>query len=78
MAGSGLRYAFHVTQSATSAAADPIVPLPADDSELFELDLRGLRARWADAAYRPAISAEQMTGADLKAQKLGVPGQRLM
>jgi NAD(P)H-hydrate epimerase len=68
-----------VTQSLTSAAADPSpVPLPADDPSLFELDLRGLRARWADAAARPAISAEAMTGADLRAQKLGVPGQRLM
>jgi hydroxyethylthiazole kinase-like uncharacterized protein yjeF len=67
-----------VTTSATSAAAETIVPLPADDPELFELDLRGLRSRWAAAASRTAIGAEAMTGADLRAQKLGVPGQRLM
>ena len=60
------------------AAADSTTLLPADDPELFGLDLRGLRARWAEAAARPAIGAEAMTGVDLKAQKLGVPGQRLM
>ena len=67
-----------MTQTATSAAAERIVPLPADDPSLFDLDLRGLRGRWADAAARPPMSAEAMTGADLKAQKLGVAGQRLM
>jgi len=54
------------------------MPLPADDPELFGLDLRGLRRRWASASERPPIGSEAMTGADLKAQKLGVPGQRLM
>jgi ADP-dependent NAD(P)H-hydrate dehydratase / NAD(P)H-hydrate epimerase len=53
-------------------------PLPADDPELASLDLRGLRHRWAEAAARRAIGAEQMTGADLRAQAMGVPGQRLM
>ena len=67
-----------MTTSATSAAAETTVPLPADDPALFDLDLRGLRTRWAAAATRPAIGAEAMTGADLRAQKLGVPGQRLM
>jgi hydroxyethylthiazole kinase-like uncharacterized protein yjeF len=60
------------------AAAGPIAPLPADDPELFELDLRGLRRHWAGAAARSPIGAEAMAGADVKAQKLGVPGQRLM
>jgi NAD(P)H-hydrate epimerase len=53
-------------------------PLPADDPELFELDLRGLRARWARAAARQPINSEAMTGADRRAQALGVPGNRLM
>jgi ADP-dependent NAD(P)H-hydrate dehydratase / NAD(P)H-hydrate epimerase len=68
-----------VSTTATSTAADPtLTPLPADDPTLFDLDLRGLRSRWASAAARQAIGAEAMTGADLRAQKLGVPGQRLM
>jgi hydroxyethylthiazole kinase-like uncharacterized protein yjeF len=67
-----------VTTTATPAAAETTIPLPADDPELFDLDLRGLRTRWAAAAARPPIGSEHMTGADLKAQKLGVPGQRLM
>lgn len=32
-------------------------PLPADDPGIFELDLDGLAARWADAMARPPMSA---------------------
>ncbi len=71
-------YRTGVSTSPTSTEADPTTPLPGEDPELFELDLRGLRRRWAAAAARSAIGSEAMTGADLKAQKLGVPGQRLM
>jgi NAD(P)H-hydrate repair Nnr-like enzyme with NAD(P)H-hydrate epimerase domain len=53
-------------------------PLPAADPELFELDLRGLRRRWADRADLPPIGAEAMTGADRRAQALGVREERLM
>ncbi len=60
----------------TSAASS--VPLPADDPSLFELDLRGLRQRWATSAALPPISGEAMTGADRRAQLLGVPEERLM
>jgi ADP-dependent NAD(P)H-hydrate dehydratase / NAD(P)H-hydrate epimerase len=67
-----------MSPSTISAAADPTTPLPADDPELFGLDLRGLRRRWDAAGRRSPIGSEAMTGADLKAQKLGVPGQRLM
>jgi hydroxyethylthiazole kinase-like uncharacterized protein yjeF len=67
-----------VSTTTTSAAAEPTERLPADDPDLFDLDLRGLRVRWAGAGARAAIGSEAMAGADLKAQKLGVPGQRLM
>jgi NAD(P)H-hydrate epimerase len=53
-------------------------PLPAEDPELFELDLRGLRKRWADRAALPPMSAEAMTGADRRAQAVGIPEERLM
>ena len=52
-------------------------PLPADDPLLFELDLRGLH-RWADRAALPPIGAEAMSGADRRAQALGVAEERLM
>src|SRR5688572_27755866 len=52
--------------------------LPADDPALFELGLRGLRQRWADAAGRGPITAEAMAGADRRAQAFGVPAQQLM
>jgi hydroxyethylthiazole kinase-like uncharacterized protein yjeF len=64
------------TQATSESLAEP--PLPADDPTLFELDLRGLRARWAPTAARPPMSAEAMVGADKKAQALGVPAERLM
>jgi len=54
------------------------VPLPADDPELFALDLDGLARRWSWAAARSPIGAEAMAGADRRAQALGVPGMRLM
>ncbi|MCJ7712691.1 MAG: hypothetical protein MUQ32_17870, partial [Chloroflexi bacterium] len=53
-------------------------PLPADDPDLRSLTLDELELRWAEAASRTAISAESMTGADRKAQALGIPGEQLM
>ena len=49
-----------------------------DDPEIFELDLAGLAARWSDAMRRPPMTAAAMTGADRRAQMLGVPGALLM
>lgn len=63
------------------AATPPVgrsAPLPADDPELFELDLDGLEARWSAAAARTPIGAEAMMGADRRAQALGIPGLQLM
>ena len=54
------------------------VPLPADDPELATLSLDELEVRWAEAAARTALTAEAMTGADRKAQALGMPGEVLM
>ncbi|MCJ7712609.1 MAG: NAD(P)H-hydrate epimerase [Chloroflexi bacterium] len=53
-------------------------PLPADDPDLRSLTLDELELRWTEAASRTAISAESMTGADRKAQALGIPGEQLM
>ncbi len=54
------------------------MPLPADDPALATMSLDELELRWAAAAARTAITAEAMTGADLKAQALGIAGERLM
>jgi NAD(P)H-hydrate epimerase len=64
------------TVAASREASPPA--LPADDPELFSLDLRELRRHWAGAAARPAMTAEAMIGADRRAQALGTPGERLM
>jgi ADP-dependent NAD(P)H-hydrate dehydratase / NAD(P)H-hydrate epimerase len=53
-------------------------PLPANDPAIFALDLRGLRRRWASSAALPPIGGEAMTGADRRAQALGVAEERLM
>jgi NAD(P)H-hydrate epimerase len=68
------------SSSSSPATPPPTVnaPLPADDPTLFDLDLRGLRGRWAAAAARSPISGEAMVGADKRAQALGIPGERLM
>lgn len=74
----GVRYASSVSTTPISATAEPSNLLPADDPDLLTLDLRGLRRRWAAAAARAPLGSEGMTGADLRAQAMGVPGQRLM
>ncbi|MBA2755877.1 MAG: NAD(P)H-hydrate epimerase [Chloroflexi bacterium] len=66
----------HASQSGPGADGD--VPLPANDPTIFELDLRGLRNRWAARASLPAIGGEAMSGADRRAQALGVSEERLM
>jgi NAD(P)H-hydrate epimerase len=56
------------------------LPLPPHDPALedTELDLDALARHWApQAALRP-MSAEEMRGADARAQRLGVPGDQLM
>jgi ADP-dependent NAD(P)H-hydrate dehydratase / NAD(P)H-hydrate epimerase len=67
-----------MTTTGDRAARADSALLPAEDPELFTLDLRGLRRRWADAAARSPITAEAMRGADRRAQALGMPGERLM
>ena len=54
--------------------------LPLDDPLLraAELDLERLAAHWAPQAARRAMTAEQMRGADARAQRLGVAGSQLM
>jgi ADP-dependent NAD(P)H-hydrate dehydratase / NAD(P)H-hydrate epimerase len=64
------------TSPVASGADSP--PLPANDPTLFELDLRGLRRRWAERAAMSPIGAEAMRGADRRAQALGVSEERLM
>jgi ADP-dependent NAD(P)H-hydrate dehydratase / NAD(P)H-hydrate epimerase len=56
------------------------LPLPTDDELLRgdDLDLDGLAARWAPNARRRPISAAQMRGVDVRAQRLGVPVAELM
>ncbi len=62
--------------SAERTAAPP--RLPADDPAIFDMDLAGLADRWGAAMERPPMSGEAMTGADRRAQALGVPGAQLM
>ena len=70
-----------MTPSASSSRANAessIPPLPADDPEVMALDLRELRRHWAATADRAPMTAAAMTGADRRAQALGVPGAQLM
>lgn len=53
-------------------------PLPADDPAIFAMSLDELADRWARPMGSAPIGAEAMTGADRRAQAMGVPGTRLM
>lgn len=64
--------------TAPGTEADVAPPLPANDPAIFDLDLRGLRRRWSARAALPPLGAEAMTGADRRAQALGVSEERLM
>jgi len=61
--------------SATGAVAGL---LPADDATLMAATLPELIRRWAATKDLAPMSAEAMTGADRRAQALGVTGTRLM
>jgi ADP-dependent NAD(P)H-hydrate dehydratase / NAD(P)H-hydrate epimerase len=63
-----------------SQAAAPVPSLPLDDPFLrsAELTLDALAEHWAPYAARRPMTAEQMRGADARAQRLGVPGAELM
>jgi NAD(P)H-hydrate epimerase len=54
--------------------------LPADDPALAspDLDLDTLAARWAARSTLRPMTAEQMRGADARAQRMGISGDRLM
>lgn len=58
----------------------PLEFLPADDPflETTDHDLDALAAHWSAFAARRPMTAEAMRGADLRAQRLGIPGERLM
>jgi NAD(P)H-hydrate epimerase len=70
--------ATHTSTPAAAPGPAGQAVLPADDPAIFDLDLRRLREHWAEAAARPPMSGEAMTGADRRAQSLGMPAQRLM
>ena len=55
-------------------------PLPAEDPALrgTPLDLDELAVHWRETAARPAMTAEEMRGADHRAQLLGTSGRWLM
>lgn len=62
----------------------PSVPaselLPLADARLAEpgLTLDGLKQHWASYSARSPMNAEEMKGADRRAQRMGVPGRELM
>ncbi|MET1232153.1 MAG: NAD(P)H-hydrate epimerase [Candidatus Limnocylindrales bacterium] len=66
--------------STPTADATLPIPLPSVDPILAQpgLDLPALARHWRPIAARSLMSGEAMRGADLKAQRLGVSGERLM
>jgi NAD(P)H-hydrate epimerase len=62
--------------------SDPVsgIALPLADAAILRggIDLETLAARWAAQSTLRAIGAEQMRGADARAQRMGVAGEWLM
>jgi NAD(P)H-hydrate epimerase len=71
------RFAKPAPSRPASAGTDS-PPLPADDPSIFELGLDELASRWSRSMEASPIGAEAMTGADRRAQAVGVTGERLM
>jgi ADP-dependent NAD(P)H-hydrate dehydratase / NAD(P)H-hydrate epimerase len=69
-----------MTRSPTARPQEPPADelLPGDDPAIFELDLAGLARRWSASMQATPMTAEAMMGADRRAQRQGVPEQRLM
>jgi ADP-dependent NAD(P)H-hydrate dehydratase / NAD(P)H-hydrate epimerase len=67
-------------QPRTSATGPADETLPRDDVWLADpqLDLDALSAHWAAYGRRRPMTAEEMRGADRRAQRMGVPGTELM
>lgn len=68
------------TEASTPIAHGADQFLPADDPVLADpnLDLDTLTTRWARYGARRPMTAEQMRGADKRAQRMGVPSRELM
>jgi len=75
-----MSYDRRVTQPSLYPAAGDGETLPRDDLLLADpqLDLHALATRWAGYAARRPMTAEEMRGADRRAQRMGVPGTELM
>ena len=56
------------------------LPLPASDDSIFgpDVDIARLVHYWDAQARQRPMTAEQMVGADVRAQRLGIPGEQLM
>lgn len=65
-----------------SAQVDPTtaIPLPVEDDRIRApgTDIDALAARWEPQGRLRPMTAEQMRGADSRAQRLGIPGEWLM
>ena len=65
-----------------TASRDPTteVPLPATDDAIFAagVDIEMLTERWRDQAALAVLTAEAMRGTDVRARRLGTPGEWLM
>jgi NAD(P)H-hydrate epimerase len=70
--------------SPPTLTADPTTGLPLPDADPVlaagseAVDLEALSERWRDQAALPPMTAEEMRGADARAQRLGTPGHWLM
>lgn len=72
--------AYHRADMSTTFDPTTRLALPATDPVLFEegTDIDVLTDRWREQAALEPMTAEEMRGADARAQRLGTPGEWLM
>lgn len=72
--------AYHRDEMTTTLDPTTRLPLPTADPTLFEpdTDIDALTERWRAQARLEPMTAAEMRGADIRAQRLGTPGEQLM
>ena len=74
------RCAYHRSDMTTTLDPTTRLTLPASDPVIFEpsTDIDVLTERWGAQTRLEPITAEEMRGTDIRAQRLGTPGEWLM
>ncbi len=74
------RCAYHRGDMTTTLDPTTLIPLPTADPTIFaaDTDIEALTVRWREQSQLEPMTAAEMRGTDVRAQRLGIAGERLM